>query len=107
MPGLVKHPLDHRSGVPALAIRIAERLHRSPGQRLESPPDWIVLDLELVDGRGEDVLRHVRESQLPSRVAVLSGMIGPENLSRLKPLKPNAMLEIPIQSDDLIKLCAG
>ena len=72
---------------------------------LESPPDWIVLDLGLIDGNGEDVLRYVREAGLPSRVAVVSGLIGPASLPGLKPLKPDVLLTKPIHFEDLLAAC--
>lgn len=73
--------------------------------QLDSPPDWIVLDLGLADGNGEEVLRYVRKKDIPSRVAVVSGLITPERLSHLKPLRPDALLEKPTPFDDLLRAC--
>ncbi|AGA24649.1 response regulator transcription factor [Singulisphaera acidiphila] len=73
--------------------------------QLESPPDWIVLDLGLIDGNGEDVLRYVREAGIPSRVAVVSGLIGPASLPGLRPLKPDVLLMKPIHFEDLLVAC--
>ncbi|SIO39053.1 Response regulator receiver domain-containing protein [Singulisphaera sp. GP187] len=73
--------------------------------QLDSPPDWIVLDLGLIDGSGEEVLRYVREAGIPSRVAVVSGLLGPASLPGLKSLKPDLMLTKPIHFDELLVAC--
>ncbi|WP_406698153.1 response regulator [Singulisphaera sp. Ch08] len=74
--------------------------------QLESPPDWIVLDLGLIDGSGEEVLRYVREAGFPTRVAVVSGLLGPASLHGLKLLKPDLLLTKPIHFDDLLVACS-
>lgn len=73
--------------------------------QLESPPDWIVLDLGLIDGSGEEVLRYVREAGMPSRVAVVSGHIDPSSVLDLKPWKPDVLLPKPIHFEDLLAAC--
>src|SRR4051794_17850845 len=44
---------------------------------LSPPPVCVVLDMDLPDGRGETVLRAIREGHMPVRVAVCSGMSDP------------------------------
>lgn len=72
---------------------------------LEAPPTWIVLDLMLPDGSGEEVLRHVRESRLSTRVAVVSGLPEVANLPGLKPLNPDVTMAKPIHFEDLLAAC--
>lgn len=75
--------------------------------QLDPPPDWIILDLGLADGDGEDVLRHVRQAGIPSRVAVVSAGLDPHRIQGLKPLKPDLLLAKPISFDALLDACAG
>lgn len=70
---------------------------------LDSPPDWIVLDLALPDGNGDEILRHVRESGIPSRIAVLSGWPAVENLPQLEKLRPDVVLAKPIRFESLLR----
>jgi DNA-binding response OmpR family regulator len=74
---------------------------------LDPAPDWIVLDLGLADGSGEDVLRHVRAASIPSGVIVLSGQVDDDRLAVLRPLKPDFVFQKPIHFDDLLKACRG
>jgi len=68
------------------------------------PPTGLLLDLDLPDGRGEAVLRKVREDHLPIRVAVCTGMGDPSRWSKVQGLGPEALLQKPI---DLADLCAA
>ncbi|SIO36689.1 Response regulator receiver domain-containing protein [Singulisphaera sp. GP187] len=84
------------------------RLSRTVASALENldpPPDWILLDLWLSDGDGEDVLRHVREAGIPSHVAVISAGLDPERIASLEPLKPDLMLPKPISFEKLLEAC--
>lgn len=74
---------------------------------LDPPPSWIVLDLGLADGDGEDVLRHVRGAGLPTRVAVVSGNLDPHRIQGLQALKPDLLFEKPIKFDELIDACGS
>src|SRR5437870_3511493 len=51
------------------AYTVAETLERLA----QDPPDALILDLRLADGDGLAALRHIRERQLPVRVAVVTG----------------------------------
>lgn len=72
---------------------------------LDPPPDWIILDLELADGDGEEVLCHVREAGIPSRVAVVSGMLDGSRLAGLELLKPDLVRGKPISFGELLEAC--
>lgn len=55
-------------------------------------PECIVLDLMLPDGDGIKVLQFVRDQQLPSHVAVVSGSSDPDRLDRVRSLRPRRCL---------------
>ena len=69
---------------------------------LPSRPTCLILDLALPDGSGIDVLRHVRENNLPIRVAVVTGIDEPVTLRRVTELSPDAFFPKPIDVDELI-----
>ncbi len=75
--------------------------------QLDPPPDWIVLDLGLADGDGEDVLRYVREAGIASQVAIVSGRLDPERIARLRTLRADVLFEKPIRFEELLKACTA
>jgi two-component system KDP operon response regulator KdpE len=66
-------------------------------------PEWIVLDLGLADGDGEEVLRSVRESGIGTRVAVFSGALDHERIARLAPWRPDLVIAKPIAFTKLLE----
>ncbi|AGA24587.1 response regulator [Singulisphaera acidiphila] len=74
-------------------------------ENLDPPPDWILLDLWLSDGDGQDVLRYVREVGIPSHVAVISAGLDPERVASLEPLRPDLMIPKPISFEKLLEAC--
>jgi DNA-binding response OmpR family regulator len=71
-----------------LAATLSEGL-----DRLESGPDYLILDLELPDGDGEEILRRIRERGLKTRVAVTTGSDDP---ARIVDLHPEALFRKPV-----------
>src|SRR3954466_6775951 len=69
------------------------------------PPDWVVLDMDLTDGRGETVLRAIREGHMPVRVAVCSGMNDPSRWDAVRLLGPEAVLRKPVDAADVCDAC--
>jgi len=65
-------------------------------------PTCLILDLVLPDGSGVSVLRHVRENNLPIRVAVVTGIDDPVTLRRVAELRPDALYRKPLDVSDLI-----
>lgn len=70
---------------------------------LESEPEpcCLVLDLDLPDGHGEEVLRRLREKGLRTRVVVCSGSMDDERLRRVAALSPDALLTKPVTLSDV------
>jgi DNA-binding NarL/FixJ family response regulator len=106
---------DHRATLSALRVLFQARGWEVSDSRtaagavglLEPPPAWIVLDLGLSDGDGEEFLRLVRERRIPSRVIVVSGLLDPERVERLVRLKPEAIRAKPIAFAELEAICRG
>src|SRR4051794_38775315 len=75
--------------------------------QLAFPPDCLLLDLMLPDGGGETILRKVREVRLPTRVVVNTGTKDPAWLDAVSDLKPEAILQKPLDSVGLRTICEG
>ena len=65
-------------------------------------PDVVVLDLDLPDGSGLDLLELLRATRRKARVAVLTASVNPEHLRRLKELRPDRFLRKPMNFLDLL-----
>jgi two-component system KDP operon response regulator KdpE len=74
---------------------------------LTSPPECVVLDLGLPDGRGEAILEKVRMEKLPTRVIVVTALFDPPRLAHVVRLRPEGLLMKPISPDVLERLCVG
>jgi DNA-binding response OmpR family regulator len=75
--------------------------------RLDPPPDCLVLDLQLPDGDGASLLRKVRVEGMPVRVVVNTGMDDPARLGVVTRLRPDAVLRKPLDSHGLTTICRG
>src|SRR4051794_26255021 len=73
--------------------------------KIRTEPACILLDLDLPDGTGEDVLRAIREAGLRSRVVVSTAAVDEDRLERLKDLRPDAIVHKPVNVDDLLEAC--
>src|SRR3954453_7071140 len=65
-------------------------------ERLDPPPDCLLLDLELPDGDGASLLRKVRVEHLPTRVVVNTGTDDQARLGAVNQLVPGALLKKPL-----------
>jgi two-component system, OmpR family, alkaline phosphatase synthesis response regulator PhoP len=101
---IVEDDLDSRE-VMLLLLRRAEweiEAVESVAEALKSiemaPPTHVLLDLMLPDTPGAMVLRHVRESNLPVRVALLTAA-GPESkpLAEAMQWRPDAVFHKPVR----------
>jgi CheY-like chemotaxis protein len=73
---------------------------------LASAPDCVILDLSLRDGKGETVLRKIRQDQLPVRVvAVVTGEDDPIRLGQVAGLKPDLLVKKPIDWELIWRYC--
>lgn len=70
-------------------------------------PECVILDLRIGEGRGEDVLRSIRDQRLPIRVSIVTGSADPEDLKSLKALRPDNVMFKPISFTDLMKWVDG
>ena len=62
--------------------------------------DIICLDLMLPDGNDVEVLRRVRDRNLNSKVAVISGADEPSMLAEVTRLRPDAIFGKPLDIED-------
>src|SRR6187549_996414 len=86
--------------------QVTEAVSLSEGyERLDPPPDCLLLDLELPDGDGVSLLRKVRVEHLPTRVVVNTGTDDPTRLGAVKQLVPDALLMKPLDSMGLNTIC--
>jgi CheY-like chemotaxis protein len=69
--------------------------------------ECVVLDLQLPDACGTEVLRRVRGQGLPARVAVHTGCAQPRLLAEVRSLQPDAVFVKPFPPDDLLAWLAG
>lgn len=86
----------------AEAATVAEGL-----DRLDPPPDCLVLDLRLPDGNGATILRTVREAHLLTRVVITTAGFDSEQMREVSDLKPEAILQKPLDSKGLRTICEG
>ena len=82
---------------PATAATVEEGM-----DKLAARPTHLLLDLNLPDGPGTDILRHVRAAGLPVRVAVVSGSGDPRLLAEVDALGPDAVFLKPPDLDALM-----
>ncbi len=90
--------LRHYEYIPQLAPTLAE----ARVQLAVSDPAVIVLDLNLPDGNGVDLLEHLRSTGRRARVIVLTGGSAPEHLRRLRFLRPDRLFVKPMNFLDLL-----
>jgi DNA-binding response OmpR family regulator len=70
---------------------------------LHARPDRAILDLDLPDGDGARVLAAVRAAGLPVRVVVASGTVDEARLTRVALMRPDGLLQKPLDFDELIR----
>jgi two-component system response regulator PilR (NtrC family) len=71
---------------------------------LGTPFDFMILDLMLPDGDGADILRHVRQQKLPTKVTVTTGVSDQDRLKDVRSLQPTEILSKPIDLSKLMSL---
>jgi CheY-like chemotaxis protein len=68
---------------------------------LDFGPHWIILDLMLPGGSGEQVIRYIRDEHLPIKVAVTTGLSDPGREQAVRDLKPEVFLRKPVEINTL------
>lgn len=63
---------------------------------LDQTPRFVVLDLLLPDGNGKDLLKQIRDRQLPMKVAIITGTADKAMLEETRLLKPDALFLKPL-----------
>ncbi len=93
--------LRHRGFEVTVASTLAEGF-----AKLSENPGHVILDLMLPDGDGGDILRYIRQSKLPSRVVITTAVNDASRLRGIHDLKPDAILQKPIDLDRLLRFLA-
>ena len=70
--------------------------------KLKLLPDLLVLDLDLPDGSGAEILRRVRERGMPVRVAVITALAQPTLMDAVLKMQPDRFLPKPFDLKDLV-----
>ena len=83
-----------------LASTVAEGLARLTDDHLA-----LILDLNLPDGGGEEVLYEVRRREARTMVAVCSASVDPLQLATVASLRPELFLSKPIDVGSLDRMC--
>lgn len=65
-------------------------------------PDAVVLDLRLPDASGGLLLKRIRQTNLPTRVAVVTGLASPLPDPHLHQFAPDAVFEKPLDHEALM-----
>jgi two-component system, OmpR family, KDP operon response regulator KdpE len=72
---------------------------------LDEEPDCVLVDLSLPDGDGEAILRRVREQGMACRVIVCTSNMDEARLKGLESLRPDAVINKPVEVDDIHQAC--
>lgn len=71
--------------------------------KLSEHPDSVIVDLMLPDGDGEKLVRKIRDTHMPVRVTVVTGVTEPDRLERIKQLHPESLLTKPVNVAELLR----
>lgn len=66
-------------------------------------PTAVILDLNLPEQNGLDLLRQIRRDQLPMRVAVMTGVQDAALLAEAQSLRPDAFFRKPWEISDITR----
>lgn len=88
-------------------VATADTVAKGMEQLLEWGPTHILLDMNLPDGVGTTILRHVRDEKLPVRVAVVSGSVNCSIMAEVDALAPDARFGKPTNWDALLNWVAA
>src|SRR5262245_25817123 len=66
-----------------------------------------LVDLDLPDGRGTELLLKIRQEGRPTRVAIYSGLLDAEQVVNACGQRPDALFKKPVDFDRLLEWIAG
>src|SRR3954452_8967590 len=72
---------------------------------LKENPCCVILDLNLPDGKGEVLLREIRDERSDCRVVICTAITDEARLDHLKFFGPNRIVEKPIEVMELLAAC--
>jgi two-component system response regulator YesN len=75
-------------------------------EKLQLRPRIVLLDVELPDGSGSEILAHIRQHQMPIKVCVIAGGIDFESAEVLSGLKPDGLFLKPYHVEDVLRWVA-
>ena len=81
-------------------VFVAENVQQGLDQ-LSVQPTHVLLDMNLPDGVGTTILRHIRSNNLPIKVAVVSGSLDDQLIREAESLNPDRMFTKPTDWDVL------
>src|SRR4051812_370646 len=83
------------------AVDVREGLEKLNGHHVA------LIDLDLPDGRGTEVLLKIRREARPIRVAIYSGLADAEAIVAACGERPDALFKKPVEFDQLLEWVAG
>ena len=81
----------------AVATTVAEGI-----QKLAGNPGHVILDLTLPDGDGEEILRHIRDLGMQTRVTITSGSDDADRMASVRELGAADVLNKPVDAASLL-----
>ena len=73
-------------------------------EKLDRNPRIVLLDVDLPDGSGSEILAHIRRHRLPIKVCVVTGSVGSSHF--LEGLNPDAIFVKPYHAEDILRWVA-
>lgn len=75
-------------------------------EKLDFYPHCIILDLKMGTGDGLEILRKIRQNEMPVRTIILTGTADPAREAEARALAPDFYLTKPANPDELLKALA-
>lgn len=72
-------------------------------EKLRLNPRIVLLDVDLPDGSGSEILSHIRKAQMSTKVCVVTGSVELEDSQCLSHLKPDAVFLKPYHVVDVVR----
>jgi CheY-like chemotaxis protein len=71
-------------------------------EKLGAAPKVVLLDMDLPDGSGADVLKFIRSNEMPTVVGVITGSVDERCLGKLRTFIPDRVFIKPINVSELL-----